>query len=76
MGQVVGHEPTPDFALQTSEECQRLLDLLSDELREVAELKLQGFSNSEIAQQMGVVERTAERKLNLIRKHWSEDLDR
>ena len=76
MGQVVGHEPTPDFALQTSEECQRLLGLLSDELREVAELKLQGFSNREIAQQLGVVERTTERKLNLIRKHWSEDLDR
>jgi DNA-directed RNA polymerase specialized sigma24 family protein len=75
MGQVVGHEPTPEFAVQTSEQCQRLLSLLSDELREVAELKLQNFSNGEIAQRMGVVERTVERKLNLIRKHWSQELE-
>lgn len=75
MGQVVGHEPTPEFAMQTSEECQHLLGLLTDELRAIAQLKLQGHSNGEIAQQLGVVERTVERKLNLIRKHWARELD-
>lgn len=43
---------------------------LPEKLIEIAELHLAGHSNREIAQAMGCVERTVERKLSLIRQHW------
>ncbi|MDX1948408.1 MAG: ECF-type sigma factor [Pirellulaceae bacterium] len=71
--QVVGSEPTPEFAAQLTEECGRLLDLLNDEtLRAVAIARMEGYSNDEIAAKMGVKTRTIERKLNLIRELWSQ----
>jgi DNA-directed RNA polymerase specialized sigma24 family protein len=71
--QVVGSEPTPEFAAQLSEECERLLTDLDDEtLRTVAVAKMEGYSNDEIAQRLGVKTRTVERKLNLIREIWSQ----
>ena len=75
LGQMVGHEPTPEFVAQAAEQCQRLLGMLPEDLRGLAQLKLQGYSNGELADHLGVVERTVERKLNLIRKHWSRELD-
>jgi DNA-directed RNA polymerase specialized sigma24 family protein len=74
IAEVVGETPTPEFALEVTEECQRLLDLLDDEsLRRVAMLKLAGHTNLEIARELAVVERTVERKLERIRKLWNED---
>jgi DNA-directed RNA polymerase specialized sigma24 family protein len=68
-------EPTPAFAVQAAEELQRLLDLLEDaELRSIALWKMEGFGNDEIAEKLGYVSRTVERKLNLIRKTWSREL--
>jgi DNA-directed RNA polymerase specialized sigma24 family protein len=47
--QVVGEEPTPEFAAQVAEEYQRLLDLLGDDtLRQVAVWKMEGLTNDEI----------------------------
>jgi DNA-directed RNA polymerase specialized sigma24 family protein len=46
--------------------------LEDDELRAIARLKLEGFTNPEIAERLGVVERTVERRLNRIRRQWSE----
>jgi RNA polymerase sigma factor (sigma-70 family) len=69
--QVIGAEPTPEFAAQVAEQTRRLLDVLdSDELRTVAVCKMEGYSNREIAEKLGVVERTVERKLDRIRKFW------
>ena len=74
IAQVVGELPTPEFALEVTEECQRLLDLLQDEaLRRIALQKLAGYTNSEIAVELDVVERTIERKLGRIRKLWGKD---
>jgi RNA polymerase sigma factor (sigma-70 family) len=39
-------------------------------LRGIVSLKMQGFTNEEIAQQLGCATRTVERKLNLIRRLW------
>src|SRR6478672_4279869 len=48
--QVVGEEPTPEFAAQVAEEYQRLLDLLGDEsLRRVAVWKMEGLTTDEVA---------------------------
>ena len=44
---------------------------LPDQLIGIAELHLAGFSNREIANEFNCVERTVERKLALIRQHWS-----
>lgn len=73
INQVVGSEPTPEFAGQVKEEFQRLLDALGDEsLRQVAIAKMEGYENAEIAQQLGVQPRTIQRKLNVIRVIWSD----
>lgn len=72
INQVVGSEPTPEFAAQVGEETRRLLDLLGDQtLRDVALAKLHGYLNSEIAEQLQVQTRTIERKLRVIRELWS-----
>src|SRR5438105_2793303 len=47
--QIVGAEPTPDFAAQVAEQYSRLLDSLGDEtLRQVAVWKMEGLVNDEI----------------------------
>jgi len=68
---VLGKEPSPELAASLSEEFERLLDGLQDNtLRRIALLKLQGYSNSEIAEELGCVRRTVGRKLELIQKKW------
>jgi DNA-directed RNA polymerase specialized sigma24 family protein len=68
---VVGREPSPESALQVAEECQRLLDRLSDSiLRVIAVWKMEGYTTEEIATKLGCVPRTVERKLQVIRKLW------
>ncbi len=50
-----------------------LLESLRDAtLQQLAQLKLQGYSNTEIASQVGLSERSVERKLQLIRKVWEQ----
>lgn len=70
---VAGAEPTPDFAAETVEQCQRLLAALDHpQLREIALLKMQGYTHEEIAQRLDVVPDTIGRKLKLIRAKWEE----
>ena len=72
--QVLGPEPTPEFAAQMAEECQRLLDCLDDAtLRAVALAKMEGYTNEEIAARLGCAPRTVARKLEVIRKLWGEE---
>src|SRR5205814_1101168 len=72
--QVVGDEPTPEFAAQVAEQCQRLLDLLDDQtLRRIAVWKMEGFTNEEIAGQLGCSRRTVSLKLAAIRVIWSKE---
>ncbi len=74
LDQVVGDEPTPEFAAQVAEECQRLLDRLGDEsLRQVALWKMEGFTNDEIAQRLNRSRRTVGLKLEAIRLIWSQE---
>jgi RNA polymerase sigma factor (sigma-70 family) len=74
--QVVGNEPTPEFAAQFAEEYERRLHSLNNpELRSVAVWKMEGYSNAEIAQKLGCVERSVERKLRLIRNRWAREVE-
>jgi DNA-directed RNA polymerase specialized sigma24 family protein len=71
MRQVIGTEPSPEFAAMVAEECGRRLDGLPDEsLRLVALLKMEGYTNDEIADRLGCGPRTVTRKLSVIRKAW------
>lgn len=72
--QVLGRDPTPEFAAQFAEEFERLLASLDDPtLRAVALAKLDGFTNEEIADRLGCAPRTVERKLQVIRSLWSPE---
>jgi DNA-directed RNA polymerase specialized sigma24 family protein len=72
--QVLGDEPTPAFACEVAEECQRLLQRLPEEsLRSVALWKMEGYTNAEIAAKLGCIERTVERKLRMIRRIWGRE---
>jgi DNA-directed RNA polymerase specialized sigma24 family protein len=72
--QIEGPEPTPAFAAQVAEECRRLLERLdSPELRSLALRKVEGYSNEEIAAQLGCGLRTVERRLRLIRSIWEQE---
>jgi DNA-directed RNA polymerase specialized sigma24 family protein len=71
LAQVIGSEPTPEFAAMVADEYRRLFGSLADEsLRVVALLKLEGHSNEEIARSLDCGLRTVERKLEVIRKRW------
>jgi DNA-directed RNA polymerase specialized sigma24 family protein len=70
--QVVGQEPTPEFAAQVAEQCQRLLDRLGDEgLCRIAVWKMEGLTNGEVAERLDCSRRTVARKLETIRIIWS-----
>ena len=72
--QVLGAEPTPEFAAELAEECQRLLDQLGDDaLRTIAVLKMEGHTVAEIAARLGSTKRTIERRLHIIRKTWEQE---
>jgi RNA polymerase sigma-70 factor (ECF subfamily) len=68
--------PTPEEAAALAEELeQRLADLEAagdPDLPRIAGLKLDGYSNREIAGALGLTERSIERKLGRIRKRWGE----
>jgi DNA-directed RNA polymerase specialized sigma24 family protein len=71
--QLLAKEPTPEFAAETAEEFQRLLDLLPDqEMRDLAKWKMEGFTNEEIAARLSCVQRSVERRLRLIRILWTQ----
>lgn len=53
--------------------CQAMMDRLGDDvLRRIAGMRLDGYSNAEIAAKLGIVERSVERKLNRIRALWAD----
>ena len=65
----------PDFIASFREEKERLFEMLPDtETRRVAKRRLQGYSNSEIAEQLGISLRSVERRMATIRALWSQPL--
>lgn len=71
-----GPEPTPEFVAEVADECEALLNRLEDEtLRDVTLLKLEGYTNEEIAEKLGYTRRSIQRKLARIRQQLSEDVE-
>jgi DNA-directed RNA polymerase specialized sigma24 family protein len=72
--QMLGREPSPEFAAQVADECRRLLDRLGDaELRAIALCRMEGDSEDEIAAKLCCAPRTVRRRLRLIRGIWAEE---
>jgi DNA-directed RNA polymerase specialized sigma24 family protein len=72
IGAVLGQEPTPELACMVAENCQQMLDSLKDEtLQQVAVYRLEGYGTAEIAEKLGCVKRSVERKLERIRAKWA-----
>tara|TARA_R100001143_G_scaffold31912_1_gene30906 strand:- start:213 stop:821 length:609 start_codon:yes stop_codon:yes gene_type:complete len=76
LDQLAHQAPNQELAVEAAEEANRLLDSLGKEsLKEVARLKLEGYTNAEIAAKVGVMERSIERRLVLIRQTWTEQIE-
>lgn len=79
LSEIISRDPTPEFAAEMSDQLQRLLarlELTGDpDLQRIALLKLDGYSTSEIAQQVGCAGRTVERKTQLIAKLWGREFN-
>jgi DNA-directed RNA polymerase specialized sigma24 family protein len=72
--QIIGREPTPAFAAQVAEECERLLACLDNpELRFIAVSRMEGYTSEEIAARVGCAACTIERRLRLIRSIWEQE---
>src|SRR6516225_5792899 len=72
IAQAPAHEPSPELAALMAEECRRLFDALPDEsLRQVAALRLEGYTDREIAARLHCGLSTIERRLRTIRTVWA-----
>lgn len=70
---IAGNAPSPEFALCLAEAIQSLVRALNDKtLQLIAQRKLEGYGNDEIAQELNVTTRTVIRKLARIRQEWDQ----
>jgi DNA-directed RNA polymerase specialized sigma24 family protein len=68
---LAGPEPPPEFAVMVADECRQRLDgLRDDSLRQIALMRMEGYTNDEIASRLDCGLRTVSRKLELIRRCW------
>ncbi|XZE55096.1 sigma-70 family RNA polymerase sigma factor [Planctomycetaceae bacterium SH139] len=72
---IPGKEPTPEYVDQFGITVSELLAGLNDQLRQIAVLKMQGYTNKEISKQVKVSIATVERKLAILREKLSQDED-
>jgi DNA-directed RNA polymerase specialized sigma24 family protein len=73
----LGREPTPEFAAEVLEEYERLLGQLTEPaLREIAIMKMEGYTDKEVAAKRNCGLRTVERKLERIRHIWKKEIAR
>jgi RNA polymerase sigma factor (sigma-70 family) len=76
LGQLMHSEPTPDFLAIMDEQQQAMFRALPDDSqRDVAQLRFEGYSNQEIARELGISLRSVERKLRVIREVWTAMAD-
>ena len=69
--------PSPAEAALLNEALERRLEALADpELRQIAMLRLEGYTNREIADRFDCTERSIERRMERIRSEWSSYDDR
>ncbi len=65
--------PAPEFAAEFVELCGELFENLGDpQLRQIGWLKIEGYNDQEIADQLGCARRTVQRKVERIRRVWQQ----
>ncbi len=70
---LTSREPTPEFAAEFVETCERLFQSLEDSaLKDIATLKMEGYTDNEIADRLKCSRRTVQRRIIIIRRHWEE----
>jgi DNA-directed RNA polymerase specialized sigma24 family protein len=77
---MLSHAPSteldPALSALVNDEFVRLMRCLNDaELERLVVLKLDGHTNEEIAEHMGLTRRTIQRMLNLVRAIWQAEMD-
>jgi RNA polymerase sigma-70 factor, ECF subfamily len=72
---VAAGQQTPDAAAAFSEQMEQLLGSLDSEEQMLVQLRIEGFTQPEIAQSMGCSERTVRRLLTRVRAKWSRQLE-
>lgn len=73
--EAIGDEPSPEMVLMLQESVEKFFSHLGvGQLRDLAVAKLEGYSNSELAERFGCSERTIERRLHLIREKCQQEL--
>jgi RNA polymerase sigma factor (sigma-70 family) len=69
---LASREPTPELAAVFVETCESLYQTLNDpELEQVVMLRMDGYTDEEIAQRLQWSRRTVQRRLEIIRRHLS-----
>ncbi len=70
---IPSREPTAEFAAEFVETCELLFQSLGDPiLQQLVALRLEGYTDDEIAEQLNCSRRTVQRRLEVIRRHWSK----
>ena len=70
--EIIGREPTPEFVAEVMDETEAWLERLADRtLQKILVMRLDGFTNDEIAAQLDCTTRTVERKMERIRLLWN-----
>ena len=68
---IASNEPTPEFAAEFVETCENLYQRLDDPaLQEVVALRLESYTDDEIAERLGCSRRTVQRRLEVVRRQW------
>lgn len=76
IGAVSGQAGTADLQAELAEACNNLLEQLPDEqLRQIAVMRMDGYLVNEIAERLELSKRAVERRLQLIRKTWAEEME-
>jgi RNA polymerase sigma factor (sigma-70 family) len=72
---VQGAEPAPDYIAALNDSWQNALGQLTADLQRIALLKIQGYENLEIAQELGISLSTVERRVAILKtklQYWNQ----
>ena len=70
---ILSREPTPEFAAEFVDVLDNLVQRLDDPiLRGVFTLRIEGFTEAEIAQKLNCSRSTVQRRMEIIRRHWQD----
>jgi len=68
---MVSREPTPEFAAEFVETCEFLFQSLDDPaLQQVVTLRLEGYTDADVADRLKCSRRTVQRRLEVVRRRW------